>query len=129
MPSKDKFMELIKREMGARGWKNRRGQCDSKALAAASGVHQATVSKYLSGQVRNLHPENLFKILKALNILKTQKYIDDIIKYPPWDNKRRDIETREMLNDFLMILRHGTPESKMALKKSLQQTMVSIEKK
>jgi transcriptional regulator with XRE-family HTH domain len=129
MPARDKFMELIKKEMGARGWRNRKGQCDSKALADASGVHQATVSKYLSGQVRNLHPDNLYRILKTLNILKTQKYLDDIIKYPPWDNKRRDIETREMLNNFLMILRHGSAESKNDLKKSLRQTMSSIEKK
>ena len=129
MPSKDKFMELIKREMTAKGWRNRKGQCDSKALSDASGVHHATVSKYLSGQVKNLQPANLYRILKALNILKTQQYVDDIIKYPPWDNKRRDIETREMLNDFLMILRYGSPESKLALKKSLGQTMASIEKK
>jgi hypothetical protein len=137
MTEKDTFVELIRGEMINRGWVSSSGRLINKKLADTSGVNAGTVSRFLNNKSVNMKLDNLYQMLTALDLIKfpgdrsgpdgTEAAKQDA-NAASAENHRFDKETQEMIDDLMMVVRHGNTDMKNAVRMGIKGVIAAIEK-
>jgi len=134
MQEKNTFVELIKNAMISRGWVNHKGRLINKKLADTSGVNAGTVSRFLNNKSVNMKLDNLYQMLSALNLItdnngnraeNTRPQEDRAL---PVEYPNQDREAREMIEDLLLVVRHGNTDMKNAVRMGIKGVLAAIEK-
>jgi len=137
MQEKNTFVQLIRKEMINRGWVNQNGKLINKKLAETSGVNPGTVSRFLNNKSVNMKLDNLYQMLHALDLIR-----DTSNGSPPTgieadrkdaatssaDSQSLDRDTREMIDDLLMIVQYGNTDMKNAVRMGIKGVLGAITK-
>lgn len=113
---------------------NHKGRLINKKLADTSGVNAGTVSRFLNNKSVNMKLDNLYQMLSALNLItdnngnraeNTRPQEDRAL---PVEYPNQDREAREMIEDLLLVVRHGNTDMKNAVRMGIKGVLAAIEK-